>query len=212
MITQEEKDDERLLPILREISKAGTPYGEEPDPRYWSNFRVRVMERVEAAEIRRQPLASRLWQWITERPLRAGAVGFSMAALVLAGVLTNPFATSQKDVAIVQPARQMHHDTVVTTPAAKPLALPEHVITKPSIDVADQQQIASTNRAVTKMLHSKEYAAHLQHAADASKPSMAEADQSVSTVTASASDLPVSLNELTESQLESVLHSLEQNK
>ncbi len=213
MNTHEEQDDERLKPILNEIRKAGAPYSDEPDPRYWANFRVRVMERVEQAEAAHRPVGQRIWEWITERPLRSGLIGFSTAALVIVSVLMNPFTNGKRDVAVLQqPPIVLHHDsassgTVPVTPIA-----PSHV--SPS-DVQVQKDMAATNKAVKKMLRSHEYTQHLRHSVESSEQTkMAELEpaESVSTVTTADSDLPVSLNDLSESQLESVLHSLESTK
>jgi hypothetical protein len=214
MNTYNEKDDERLEPILNEIRSIGTPYSDEPDPRYWSNFRVRVMERVEAEELKHQPIGKRLWQWITERPLRSGLIGFSAAALVLVGVLTNPFSSEKHDVAVVQPPVPVQHQDTTIPKQAPALHIAPAV--KAPVDVQVAKDMAATNKAVRKMLNSKEYANNLKDAVTRSEETkLADAGQQserVSTVTAADSELPVSLSDLSESLLESLLHSLETTK
>lgn len=133
---------------------------------------------------------------------------------MLVAVFANPFPSAHRDVAVVQPNPVVaaHQDTSAQAPAPF-----QHARVAPTapIDVQAQHDMAAASKTVKKMLHSKEYAAHLKQTMESpAAPTMAEAErtESVSTVTAGVSELPVSLEDLSESQLESVLQSLETEK
>ena len=83
-------EEEDIRGLLDQIKQQGTPYSEEPDPLYWANFRVRVMERV--AEPERISIFAKAKSWLWESGLRAGLVGGGLAAVLLGGVY---FATQQ---------------------------------------------------------------------------------------------------------------------
>lgn len=83
-------EEEEIRGLLDQIRQQGTPYSEEPDPLYWANFRVRVMERV--AEPERLSIFAKVKSWLWESGLRTSLVGGGLAVLLLGGVY---FGTQQ---------------------------------------------------------------------------------------------------------------------
>ena len=83
-------EEEEIRGLLDQIKQQGMPYSEEPDPLYWANFRVRVMERV--AEPERISIFAKAKSWLWESGLRTGLVGGGLAVLLLGGVY---FGTQQ---------------------------------------------------------------------------------------------------------------------
>lgn len=77
-------EEEEIRGLLDQIKQQGQPYSEEPDPLYWANFRVRVMERV--AEPERISIFAKAKSWLWESGLRTGLVGGGLAVLLLGGV------------------------------------------------------------------------------------------------------------------------------
>ncbi len=77
-------EEEDIRGLLDSIKQQGMPYSEEPDPLYWANFRLRVMERVEEPE--RISIFAKAKSWLWESGLRTGLVGGGLAAVLLGGV------------------------------------------------------------------------------------------------------------------------------
>lgn len=84
-------EEEDIRGLLDQIKQQGMPYSEEPDPLYWANFRVRVMERVQPEQI---GFFAKAKSWLWESGLRTGLVGGGLAAVLLGGLY---FGTQQDD-------------------------------------------------------------------------------------------------------------------
>jgi hypothetical protein len=69
---QHDQNGEDIQKLDDEIRKLGTPFASEsPEPLYWANFRVRVMERIAEKEVRAN-WPARIGQFIAEHLLGAG--------------------------------------------------------------------------------------------------------------------------------------------
>lgn len=97
-------EEEEIRGLLDSIKQQGMPYSEEPDPLYWANFRVRVMERV--AEPERIGIFAKAKSWLWESGLRTGLVGGGLAVLLLGGVYFSQDADQQAGGQVAQTTQQ----------------------------------------------------------------------------------------------------------
>lgn len=98
---EENYNEKELQRLEEEIRAMGIPFSSpEPDERYFANFRVRLSERIEAAEARKGSLA-RIWSWVSKSPVRSLSLGAGLAAIVLAVVFIRP--TTEIQVAVKNP-------------------------------------------------------------------------------------------------------------
>ena len=212
-----EQDDPRLEPLLREMRQMGTAHSEEPDSRYFANFRMRVMNEIELRESKRLGFFVRFSQWIAEKPLRSGIIGFSTCAVILLGVYLNQDSSAPKPIADAQPQLTAQGSSSQSMPKL------DAPVMKPSAPIkpqgSTQQQMAQTTTVDTadvfQSASSKELAATIDSSLAKSSPEeLAENLQATAgapSITTSEKDVPVSLSDLSESELEVVLHTLEQS-
>ena len=180
-------NERELQEIESEIRKLGNPYAsEEPDARYWANFRVRVMERVREEETRKVVNWPALTiNWIQEHLL---ATSLSTAAVLVAlwGVLMmqplNPVQSVKQEVALQTPAP-------VAQPAPAPIPEPAKPATEPA-----------------KPAH-HDLASRITHKHVESMPELAAVDLPVSSATDAIG--PVGLEDLSTTELQTVLDNLE---
>jgi len=97
------ESEEDIKGLLDQIRQQGTPYAEEPDPLYFANFRVRVMERVEEKSVR-MGFFARAKEWLMESGLRTGLVGGTMAVVLLGTVYFGSQGGDSANVAQNDPA------------------------------------------------------------------------------------------------------------
>jgi hypothetical protein len=179
----EDFNEKQLQELENELRSLGTPYsGEEPDSRYFANFRVRVMERIreeEAAKAR--PWYENVLGWIEEHVL---VTSLSTAALLVAVWAS----------LMMQPLEPAHHHQMAVAPQ---VAVPQ----VQQAPVAEQHDVA-----VAQPVKSEEpkHVAHHERIANV-QPDMA----SMVTVSSAADVGPVSLDELSAPELKSVLSTLE---
>jgi hypothetical protein len=221
-LSGEYQDDARLQPLLDEIKRHGLHIEDEPSPIYWANFRVRVMDQIAQNEPANDGLIARAWQWITARPLVMGAAGLSAAALVAGVFLINPFGSTSPQLASNNPQISSPDATTPTQQIQNLRGVQKRVTATSHPTVPSSHEIAQTKKAVEQMVKSPEFANRIEHAeksdehpmAEATSPEQlsAESQSAVSTMTTSDADMPVSLNSLSQGELESVLQHLESEK
>lgn len=191
-------EDEDIHGLLDSIKQQGTPYSEEPDPLYWANFRVRVMDRVETKQV---GFFAKVRTWLMESTMRTSLVGGTLAVLLLGGVYFGTqgddpptVATNDPSVSVgSQPATDVvPSDTTVKTPIT---ATPDSRGTV--ADPAPEMAQATPNEAT---------------------PVQADRDSAIVNDIAAAAPLllaensgpAASLEDMTEAELESLLASIEE--
>src|SRR5260370_42572418 len=93
-------NEEELKSLEDRIRSFGIPYSKnEPDERYFANFRVHLMERIEAKEKKQNILAS-VWSWISSSPVRYVSIGAALGGVIIAVLLVQP--SSHVEVAKVE--------------------------------------------------------------------------------------------------------------
>ncbi len=183
-INHSEESVERLAD---EIRRLGTPYGStEPDERYWMNFRVRVMDRIAEREQQKATCWTAIaLGWIQDHIL---VVSLSTAAVLFAISLTLMLQPFQSD----EPQKLAPQVAIITQPVAPSPVPPAPVLAENRSDKTDppaKQPKADYTKPV------------------AEQPSMASLD--LPTENSSDAVAPVSLDELSAPELESVLNSLQ---
>lgn len=193
---KEENDNEKELKVLEdEIRALGIPYSSgEPDERYFANFRVRLMERIDAKE-QKQGIFAEVWSWLLASPLRSVSLGAGLAGVIIAVLLLRP--VSEPQVAVTSPVQAPAIISPAPKDAAPVQAAPKIAAVEPK---HHKQTIAAqpeknTNVARTEKTGSVEEAANEAGNFAALDDSFAGAE----------SDEPVNLESLSESELESVL-------
>ncbi|MEP7234927.1 MAG: hypothetical protein ABI778_06495 [Ignavibacteriota bacterium] len=186
-------NEDELKTIEQEIRSLGLPYSsDEPDERYFTNFRVHLMTRIQENQKPRGFFAAaRIW--LISSPRHYLSVGGSLAGIVVALMLLAP--RQVPEVAQLQPAHSTPEVTYVA-PALPQVAKPEVISTSkirtehPTfVRIPDADNVAEQNSL----------AAVADKAAD-----FAALDESLMGSGAEADD-PVNLDRLSESELESVI-------
>jgi hypothetical protein len=194
-------EEEEIRGLLDSIKQQGMPYSEEPDPLYWANFRVRVMERVQPE---RRSIFAIAKGWLWESGLRTGLVGGGLAVLLLGGVY---FGTQQDEpagqVAVATKQDQQQVKSVDSNTGVK-----EQTPTAPEVIApnAQQPEIAQTPE-VTPPAQEQPKAIE--------QPKAAEQTESEIAAPLIAADLGVqgpatSLDDMTEAELQALLASVEE--
>ena len=189
---KEEIYNEKELKALEdEIRALGIPYSQnEPDERYFTNFRVHLMERIDAKEAKQSIFAS-VWSWVTTSPILSLSLGAGLAAVIVAAFLINP--ASQSKIALVKPVQQA---PVIAT--QQPSTLPqikENIAAIPKKVIEAPKAIKNTDLAVKTTTDKA-----LDAAIDAND--FASMDQ---TLTGNETEDPVNYENLSEADLESVV-------
>ena len=187
-----QKQNEHIAKIEKlegEIRKLAIPYlSEEPDPLYWANFRVRVMERVSQNAVK-AGLLERIQQFIAGHVWGSG-IAVSATALLIAGVMIfQPFGgDAPQKMAVSTP-----------TPVAR-IAPPMTQSPKPDLAIVQEKpvkQAAHPTRESYASNQAKTSAADLASA----EPLLLPDD-----------DHPVSLEDLSKPQLEAIVQDMESNE
>jgi hypothetical protein len=189
-------EEEEIRGLLDSIKQQAMPYSEEPDPLYWANFRVRVMERV--AEPERISLFAKAKSWLWESGLRTGLVGGGLAVLLLGGVY---FGTQQdqqnSQVAVTTKQNQQQVKSVDTNTGVKEQAPIAPEVIAPN---AQQPEIAQAPEVTPPAQE---------------QPKAIEQTESEIAAPLIAADLGVqgpatSLDDMTETELQALLASVEE--
>jgi hypothetical protein len=187
---KEEIYNEKQLKALEdEIRAMGIPYSEnEPDERYFANFRVRLMERIDAKEQKQGNFVA-AWAWLTSSPLRSLSLGATLAGVIVAVLLMRP--VSEPQVATIQPTQQK-----IETPS---VIIPKEI--KPDVAVTVKPRNIEPKAFKNTNLPKNENRNSVLNEADKA----ADFASMDGALTGSESDDPVNLEKLSESELESVL-------
>ena len=202
-----DKNGEDLKRLAEEIRKLGTPYdAPEPDSRYWANFRVRVMDRIEARENRGfRAFFVELKDWVTGHLLETGLAGVAAVLIALSITMNVPSPDIQPAGSVAQDAPQEQ----------MPIASPSVTVTAPELaatlpakhagsPVMRQDRRMASRRSETKAKEFKEMAYMDEQVAWATmvaQPALLNSE----------SDYPVSLDELSAPELESILKSISES-
>jgi len=191
-------NEKELKALEAEIRAMGIPYSaNEPDERYFANFRVHLMERIEAKEVK-QGFFAAAFSWFT--PLRSLSLGATLAGVIVAVMLMRP--SSEPTVAVVAPAVTPIQTVTPQPENPQPVARrggQSAEVPKPAIKATVQKQIVAepknTNVAQTVKPSATEVAVNA--AAD-----FASMDEELTT---DDTDAPIDYTKLSESELESVI-------
>ena len=182
-------NEQELKALEDEIRALGIPYSKnEPDERYFANFRVHLMERIDAKQAKQNIFAS-VWSWLATSPLRVLSLGAGLAAVIAIAFLMN--SSQEQKIALVQPVQQI---PVATAPL--PVAQPEtkqQITTAPKVIVP--KTVIHTDLAVKANTDK-----NLDAAINAND--LASMDE---VLTNGESEGPVNYENLSESELESVV-------
>ncbi len=164
------------------------PYvSEEPDPLYWANFRIRVMEQISQTDAKLGLLAQ-IQQFLTGH-LWGSSIAISAAALLVAGVMI--FQPFSGDVAMKQaasaPAAVVQERTALAQAATPDLA---------AIQAKPKQELMTTPRSHESLASNSENVSSNADLAVVEEPS----------------EQVVSLDELSKPQLEAIVQDLENNE
>lgn len=175
-----DENSKDIQKLEEEIRKLGMPYsGTEPEPLYWANFRVRVMDRIQQ---RQKPWPARVMEFFAEHVL-ATSISAAVACLIVAAYLA------------FQPVNNTPQLAVTNPPTVTPqLAAPDLQTMQPPPSPV-KEPIPVHRRA------EKTYLAKKSDKTD----DLAVAEP----LAASSSDQAVSLESLSQSELESVLAGIE---
>src|SRR5579872_1758445 len=194
---EEMYNEKELQKLEEEIRAMGNPYSSnEPDERYFANFRVRLMERIDAKQQKKNILAS-VWSWISSSPLRSLSIGAGLAAVVIAALLIRP--TPQVQVAKIEPAPQK----VETSLPPAPKDVPQLVATVPKVP----QKVKAVSKPDKNLALKSRLNAILKTAENPDDLAITNA-----VVSGTDSNEPVDLESLSASELESVLSAVESIK
>jgi len=186
---KEEIYNEKQLKVLEdEIRRVGIPYSEnEPDERYFANFRVHLMERIDAKE-QKQNIFTALWAWLASSPMRSLSLGATLAGVVVAVLLMRQVSEPQVAVQIAQP--KIENPSTIT-----PKEISQDVAATIKLHKVEVRTVKNTNLANQEKGNTVLDAA--EKAAD-----FASMD---ATLSSGESDDPVNMESLSESELESVI-------
>jgi hypothetical protein len=187
-------EEEDIRGLLDQIKQQGMPYSEEPDPLYWANFRVRVMERV--AEPEHVGFFAKAKSWLWESGLRTSLVGGGLAVLLLGGVY---FGTQQND-----PIGQIAQETKI----------PDQQQVQPVDSMTGvKEQTPITPERITPSGQQPEIAQQVPEVAPEqlkATETMTEAEIAAPLLAAEIPGPATSLDDMTEQELQALLASVEE--
>lgn len=84
----EEFNEEELRQMEEQLRSFGTPYSaDEPDERYFANFRVRLMDRIDANSApAKQSVIAQIISWFGVSPMRGLAMGMAVVIIALGSI------------------------------------------------------------------------------------------------------------------------------
>ncbi len=205
-----DEDQEHIERLAEDIRKLGTPYiSPEPDSRYWAGLRVNIMERIAEREQRGfVNWTNRTREFISEHLLGTSLAGAAAAVVIAMTVIMHPFDSNQT-VAPPMAIQSMPVRPATPTPEVmkdlkKELAQRAEDLEREPTHPAERIASHRNNESVRKQpdLASLDGASLDAQSEIASEPVLGQ----------SAQDDPVSLNELSTPELESVLQSMDHAK
>jgi hypothetical protein len=193
---QDDYNENELKRMEDELRSFGTPYSSnEPDDRYWANFRVRLNQAIDAKEAsRRRSVFTTVAEWFTASPLRGIALGTATVAVVIVSVMM--FNSNKQPVVATNTTVVPAPSNPVTPQVIAPVTGPTATN---SIPKAPEKHLPSFAKAEPKT-SVKKISSEQEIADAAGDPS--KYDKTLSPGTA---DEPVDYSTLSEAELQSVL-------
>lgn len=205
--TERRINEQELSDLEREIRKLGVPFSEPaPDPAFWAQFRVGVMERVE----RKHGLAA-VREWIVQHALGSGLVGAAAAAVVVLALWGSPVSDqssgstapiAQNAPAATPPA--VATPPVITAPADVTPVAPSASATPSDKSIAAAAQGKPSRKSVG--VKSVDPQSETEQLLAENSPVIEGAARPL--LVSSESEYPVSLTELSDTELQSVYEGL----
>jgi hypothetical protein len=193
---QDDYNENELKRMEDELRSFGTPYSSnEPDDRYWANFRVRLNEKIDGREAAKQrSVFATIAEWFTASAFRGVAVGATAIIVIVGSIVlfsskNTPVVATNETVA---PAPIMPQVSVPNPPATG--AAKQVTPAAPAVKHSPQMAQASVKKNV------KEASSEEVMADEASDPSKYDP-----TLSPGKADEPVDYSTLSEAELRSVL-------
>jgi hypothetical protein len=184
-----DQNGEDIQKLEEKFRTLGIPYAsEEPEPLYWANFRVRVMERIAEKE-RKANWPARFGQFIEEHVWGAG-IAVSAACLLVAGILWLQPSSDAPPIAAVEPP--------VAAPA--PIAPAER---------QPFENYATPGTAGSYKTHPSDRSYRSHEIVKLAKNQTEDLASAEEPLAATDQETPVSLQSLSQPELESVLQGLQ---
>ncbi|HET9135399.1 MAG TPA: hypothetical protein VFO76_02085 [Candidatus Kapabacteria bacterium] len=195
-MSNESYTEKELQELEASFRRFGTPYvTPEPDERYFANFRVRVMEQIDAKQVAsKRPVISSIIEWLSASAFR----GVSISAAVL-GIAFGAFLLMRSPQAPPQVA-EVAVPPVVTAPQLN-MPATSHEAIKPPVKVAPVQKTLLVKETPNTTLAEKP--------AKTSSEQIAEEASDFSnfdeTLSVGNTDDPIDYSSLSEGELESLV-------
>ena len=189
MSNETSSNERELRDLENEIRKFGTPYAEpKPDAAYWASFRTRVMESVEP----KPSGIARLAEWLQGHLLVSSLVGVGVAAAIMLGVFGLPQSDPTHGTAPQQPIASLQQPAITSHAEPAPTEPQRAIRTTPRVTKH------ATPGTLTPANPEEDLASAAPMVESVAQPLLVSPE----------SDYPVSLNELSESELQSVYEGL----
>lgn len=195
-----------LRETLEQIRREGVPYSSsEPDALYWANFRVRLNERLEA----RQSIGwfDRVKSWVLESGMRSRIIGTSMVAAVLATVY---FGISDT---VIDPVQKHEPIATIQEPPQEAQVARADSLIDAGVNVNEANAVVPESTSQLAEAVTNEVADELLDVEAQTPTAIVDESADVGSepvLLAANGDVPVSLSDLTEAELEAILESVEQ--
>jgi hypothetical protein len=200
-------NEKELAKLEEEIRAMGISYStNEPDERYFANFRVRLMERIDANEQSKNIFAS-IWSWLSSSPLRSLSLGAGLAGVIIAALLIRP--NTEQQIAKIEPTPQK----VETPLVIPPQEIPQLSTAAPKIENKPYQSHRTSMSYKTHNIAGKNFAMQSKLNTiikSAENPEDLAITKAV--VSGGDSNEPVDLESLSADELQDVLSALESIK
>jgi len=195
-MNNESYTEKELQELEAKLRRFGTPYvSPEPDERYFANFRVRVMEQIDAKQVAsKRPVISSIIEWFSASAFRGVSISAAVLGIAFGAFLLTRSPEAPPQVAEVVPP--VVQTSPVNTPAETTTTIPSKVKTLLAQKVAPlKKETLVTNLAEKPVKTSNEQIA--EQASDFSN-----FDETLSVGNA---DDPIDYSSLRESELESLV-------
>jgi hypothetical protein len=190
-------EEEALQPLLKQIAAEEAPYSDDPGAAYWANFRVRVMERVELEESKR-PLAlfGKIARWFSVSALRPAMAGIGAVAIAAILIVNTSQQDASKDVAVAPNATQVAPPEQIASNEQSKSEKVGELVVRPQ---AEPKQTVQEKPVVTPVPDTQ------YPEPDTRNPEPDDLASAQISMAPAEADAPVTYDDLTASELESVL-------
>jgi hypothetical protein len=198
-MSNESYTEKELQELEAKLRRFGTPYvSPEPDERYFANFRVRVMEQIDAKQVAsKRPVITSIIEWFSASAFRgvsisAAVLGIAFGAFLLMRSPEAPPPVAQITPPVVRPS-------VVTTPAEIPTTT---TTTAPAVKIPESPVVTPIKKQTpaTDLAEKPAKTGNEQIAEEASDFSNFDETLSVGNT-----DDPIDYSSLSEGELESLV-------